>query len=154
MRLFDHNGMTQRHPIQSGELLFITTNAKYRQPVFADPAAARIAVETLYSIQLYYPFFLYGFVIMPDHGHYLIKQPEGGSISKTIAMYKRAVSFNIGRGPLWQRRYFVRMTNGHAREILEYIHQNPVRAGLCKKPEDYPWSSASGKWDVSEIDWW
>ncbi len=134
--------------------MFITTNAKYRVPIFSDPAAARIATETLYDIQNFYPFFLYGFVIMPDHGHFLMRQPDGGSVSKTIGVYKRAVTFKIGRGPIWQRRYHVKICRGNSSEILHYIHHNPVKAGLCEKPEDYPWSSASGKWDVADIDWW
>ena len=33
--------------------------------------------------------------------------------------------------------------------VLQYIHENPVKAGLCDRPEAYPWSSASGMWEIS-----
>jgi len=141
---------SQRHPLQNDYLMFITTNMEKRKPVFSEPACARIAVETLYGIQQFYPFFLYGFVIMPNHIHLLLRVPDGGSVSKTIGVYKRAVTFNIGRGPLWQRRFHMRIPHDPL-GALRYIHMNPVKAGLCSSPEEYPWSSASGRWDVMEL---
>lgn len=119
--------------------------------IFSDPTCARIAVETLYSIQHFYPFFLYAFVIMPDHCHFLLSIPEGGFVSKTIGVYKRAVSFNIGRGPIWQTRFKIDYPKNIS-AVIEYIHQNPVKAGLCSMPQDYPWSSASGRWDLAQFD--
>ena len=131
-------------------MMFITTNLDQRRNIFAEAPCARIAVETLFSIQDFYPFFLYGFVIMPDHCHLLLRIPEGGSVSKVIGVYKRAVTFNIGRGPIWQSRFHVEIPHDPLR-VLNYIHENPVVAGLCEKPGEYPWSSASGKWDVYEL---
>jgi putative transposase len=139
--------MLERRPIQNGETMFLTTVTKNRQEYFSNPAAARIAVETLYTIQDFYPFFLHAFVIMPDHCHFLLRIPEGGSISKTMGVYKRAVAFNVGRGPLWQSRFDCRMPD-NIYGTIDYIHNNPVVAGLCEIPEEYPWSSASGKWDI------
>lgn len=130
--------------------MFITTNMDKKMPIFSDPACARIAVETLYGIQQFYPFFLYGFVIMPDHIHLLLRIPQGGSISKTMGVYKRAVTFNLGRVPIWQSRFHIRLPH-QPLATLQYIHMNPVKAGLTTTPEAYPWSSASGKWDVMEL---
>ncbi len=131
--------------------MFITTNVHHRNPVFRDPAAARIAVETLYSIQDFYPFFLYGFVVMPDHLHLLLRIPRYGSVSKTIGVYKRAVTFTLGGGPLWQSRFHLILPRSPA-AVLRYIHKNPVQAGLCALPEEYPWSSASGSWEVMPLE--
>ncbi len=144
--------MSQRHPIQNGRTMLITTNTYRRVPVFKDPAAARIAIETLYVVQELYPFFLYGFVMMPDHCHFLLRVPEGGSISKIMNLYKRDVRFNIGK-PIWQNRFHMRIIDNGA-GALEYIHQNPVRSNLCAHAEDYPWSSASGRWQIHSLEWW
>jgi len=144
--------MSQRHPIQGDELMFITTNLKDNLFLFSDPAAARIAVETLYSKQEIRPFYIYGFVIMPTHCHFLLRVPINGSISKIMHAYKRGVSFSLGQGIIWQPRFFIKIPSDFKR-VLHYIHWNPVDAGLCEKPEDYPWSSASGKWDITELDW-
>ena len=54
---------------------------------------------------------------------------------------------NIGKGPIWQPRFHMRLPE-NAGAALRYIHQNPVKAGLVDCPLDYPWSSASGKWDI------
>jgi len=144
--------MSQRHPIQGGELMFVTTNLKDDLNLFIDPAAARIAVETLYNKQELRPFYIYGFVVMPNHCHFLLRVPEDGSISKIMNVYKRGVSFALGRGSIWQPRFHMKIPNDF-RKVLYYIHWNPVEAGLCNKPEEYPWSSASGKWDITELDW-
>ncbi len=43
----------------------------------------------------------------------------------------------------WQKRYYDFNVRNHAQfvEKLHYIHWNPVKKGLCERPEDWPWSS-------------
>jgi len=103
----------------------------------------------MYRIQYWNPFFLFAFVIMPDHCHILLSIPENGSISQLMQMYKRAVSFEVGT-PVWQPRFHLEIVQSCHR-VLQYIHLNPVRKQLCKTPEEYPWSSASGRWDVCDL---
>jgi hypothetical protein len=46
-----------------------------------------------------------------------------------------------GRDPVWQQGFFdhvVRNSESYS-EKWEYVRQNPVRAGLCLRPEDWPW---------------
>lgn len=142
--------MSQRHPTQHQALMFITTNTKDRSPVFSDAAYAREAVESLYRIQQSNLFFLYAFVIMPDHCHFLLHVTEHSSISRLMYAYKRAVSFEIGK-PIWQPRFYLKIVKGDADRVIRYIHANPVKRNLCDQPSQYPWSSASGRWDVSQI---
>ncbi len=142
--------MTQRHSFQNEITMFITTNIQNRRKIFLNEAYAREAIDALYRVQELYPFFLYAFVIMPNHVHFLIRALEPIQISSIIRSYKRAVSHAIGKGPIWQPRFHMRMPND-ALAALRYIHRNPVKAGLVESPEDYPWSSASGKWDVSDL---
>lgn len=130
--------------------MLITTVTKNRLPIFSDAACARTTIETLYSIQNHYPFFLYAFVIMPDHCHILLHVPEGGSISKIMHAFKRATAFNIGKGAIWQSRFHVRYPEDPGKAV-SYIHENPVRAGLSENMTEYLWSSASEKWDVMEF---
>ena len=89
---------------------------------------------------------------MPDHCHFLLTPPNEGSISKIMHFYKRSVSFTIGKGSIWQRRFHCQIVRDHA-HVMHYIYQNPVKAHLCQEPEQYVWSSASGKWDVTSLDW-
>jgi len=151
--------MTQRHPVQNDTLLFVTTNTFHRTPVFRDPACAREAVECLYRVQELHPFLLYGFAIMPDHCHFLLMVPAPGTVSGVIGTYKSGLVFDLGISNrnhgsmrLWQRRFHA-TTVQNAGTVLQYIHLNPVRAGLAKTPEKYPWSSSCGRWDVTPLGW-
>ncbi len=152
--LFKENQhMFQRHPIQSEALMFITTNTMNRRKVFANPAYAREVIETLYRVQELHPFFLFGFVIMPDHCHLLLNVPPPESISRIMNCFKSGVSHNIGLGTIWQTRFHMRIVQ-NSRKVLKYIHLNPVRARIAEIPENYPWSSACGRWDVTPLDIW
>ncbi len=149
--VFHDMHMTQRHPVQDG-IFLVTTITIGRSPLFQNPAYAREAIETLYRVQERHAFFIYGFVCMPDHCHLLLEIPEGGSISKIMNVYKGIVSANIGKGPIWQRRFHLRIAPD-IKSTLQYIRMNPVHAGLVESPADYPWSYATGKWDVMDAEW-
>lgn len=142
--------MSQRHPVQNQKVMFITIVTKGRWTYFQDPVITTEAIRTLYAIQQRRPFFLYGFVYMPDHCHLLLSVPEHGSISKIMNVYKRAVSFNVGQN-IWQNRFYLTIPK-NAWTALDYLHMNPIKAGLCNKIDDYPWSSANGKWDICNLD--
>lgn len=45
---------------------------------------------------------------------------------------------------VWMREYWDRFIrdDAHLRATIDYIHRNPVKAGLCREPSDWPWSSA------------
>ena len=130
--------------------MLVTTVTRFREPFFLHQPFAREAVETLYRTQALYPFLLYAFVIMPDHCHFLVHVPAPGTIARIMNAYKSGLTFDTGIPKMWQRRYHLRLVRdiGAARR---YIHANPVRGGLTETAEEYPWSSASGKWDVTDI---
>ena len=144
--------MFQRHPIQNSALMFITTNTFNRSPFFADQARAREAVECLYRVQSLYPFFLFGFVIMPDHCHFLLRVDPPLSISTIMNSFKSGLTFDTGIPKLWQSRFHMRVIDHHPEVVLQYIHMNPVKAGLIEQQGKYLWSSASGKWDICQLD--
>ncbi len=145
--------MIDQHHLQNGGMVFVTTVTKNRRPIFSNPAFAREAIDILYRVQELHPFFLHGFIMMPDHCHLLITTDKHSSLSKIIGRFKCGVAHGLGLGPIWQRRFDAK-TPYSGSKALHYIHMNPVKAGLVESSEDYPWSSASGKWDVTELDWW
>ncbi|MDB4979151.1 MAG: transposase [Candidatus Peribacteria bacterium] len=145
--------MSQRHPIQNDVTMLITIVTMSRNPVFIHDCNAREAIETLYRVQDLHPFFLYGFVIMPDHLHILLKILPPGSVSKIIGSFKSNTTRNLGLHQLWQERFHIKEIKNRS-AALHYIHANPVKAGLVQIPDSYAWSSASGKWDISSLDEW
>jgi len=98
-----------------------------------------------------YKFTLHAVVVMPEHVHMLLtpmNDPNGWpyglpDILKSLkGASARAVNKVLGAsGPVWQEESFdhVLRSEDSLEEKREYIRQNPVRRGLVKRPEDYPW---------------
>jgi putative transposase len=101
-----------------------------------------------------------GFCSMPDHVHAMIWFPTDGQISSFMQVWKKRSSveikkllsalpaysshWNAAEEPVWQRRFydFNVYSKSKINEKLEYMHQNPVRAGLVSDACDWPFSSA------------
>ncbi len=143
--------MSQPHPIQNEHVMFITTNTIRGTCPFKEDSHAREAIECLYRVQTLYPFFLYGFVIMPNHCHFLLKVLSPSTIARVMNSYKSAVVQSIGIGKIWQARYFLEIPKNPT-GTLRYINENPVHAKLSTTIQSYPWSSGSGLWDVMTLE--
>ena len=95
---------------------------------------------------------LHEFVIMPDHLHLLLTPEADISIERALQLIKGGFSYRLGkakRGPVWQESF----TNHRIRDQHDYerhagyIHMNPVHARLVERPEMYPYSSASARFE-------
>ncbi len=92
---------------------------------------------------------LIAYVVMPNHVHLLIKVFNDWPLAKVIHSWKSYTAHEISKyesfnGHLWQREYwdrFIRDEN-HFAKVVQYIHENPVKAGLVDNAEDWRWSSA------------
>ena len=96
---------------------------------------------------------LLAWVVMPNHVHTLFQVINGWTVAKIVDSWKtftgRRIAEHRGFTPgrpegVWQREYWDRYIRheGHFRQAVEYIHNNPVKAGLVRRAEDWPWSSA------------
>ena len=86
---------------------------------------------------------------MPDHGHALIWPAYPLTISRVIQDIKWISARALNRerhssGPVWQHQFWDRFVRHpqEFRERLDYMHLNPVRKGLVRRPED--WSRLAG----------
>jgi putative transposase len=93
-------------------------------------------------------FLLSAWVFLPNHWHAIFYPPYPLTISRVMEAIKVAATKRINRfrgevGLLFQPRFFDRAlrTVREYHEKVEYTHLNPVKAGLAKRPEDWPWSS-------------
>jgi len=82
---------------------------------------------------------------MPNHLHLIVGSKEGGrGIARFIHSLKGMIRKQlVGNARLWQERFDDLMLKSE-RQFgikLNYVHTNPVRAGLVAKPEDWPYSS-------------
>jgi REP element-mobilizing transposase RayT len=93
---------------------------------------------------------LQAWVIMPNHVHALVRQEEGHRLGDIVGSWKSFVAkqanTSLARsGTFWAADYFDRVIRDDAHYIaaLAYIENNPVKAGLAPRPQDWPWSSSS-----------
>jgi REP element-mobilizing transposase RayT len=93
---------------------------------------------------------LHAFCQMTNHVHLLIQTPEPTlprGMQFLMSTYVQEFNLRHGRrGALVQGRYKAILveTDEHYLACLEYFAMNPVAAGLCARPEDWPWSSYAG----------
>jgi putative transposase len=146
---------------QSGDLHFITFSCYRRAPLLATPQARNIFEQTLEQVRHWYGLFILGYVVMPEHVHLLLSEPERSTLAVALQMLKQNVAHKIAHTagtPLWQPRYYdfnVRSAEKRV-EKLKYLHRNPVKRGLVENPEGWEWSSyrryATGIDGVVEIE--
>jgi putative transposase len=100
---------------------------------------------------------LLAWVVMPNHVHALFQTLEGWSMNNVIASWKTFTANRIGRivreadEPLpniWHPEFWDRFVRDakHLAQVVAYIHNNPVNAGLVSIPELWPWSSAAKRY--------
>ncbi|HUY28908.1 MAG TPA: CoA-binding protein [Candidatus Binataceae bacterium] len=93
-------------------------------------------------------------VVMPNHVHVLFQPINGWTVAKIVAAWKKFTAHKIcdalrdsggaPGAPVWHREYWDRYIRSqrHVEQVIEYIHQIPVKAGLAATAESWRWSSA------------
>ena len=127
---------------------FITSVTAQRRTLFRRIATADLLVDVFPHYREQKKYLLHDFVVMPDHFHALITPASEISLERAVQFIKGGFSFRLKSSlPVWQESFTnhrIRDDEDFARH-REYIRMNPVRAGLVRRAEDYPHSSASRK---------
>jgi putative transposase len=130
---------------QEGDDHFITFSCYRREPNLTTPVSRDTFLDSLELTRRRYNLEILGYVVMPEHVHLLLSEPEARekSLSKALQSLKLSVSKRLTQRPFWQVRYydFDVFTHNKRVEKLKYMHRNPVTRGLVEKPEDWLWSS-------------
>lgn len=161
----------------------LTFSTFRRQPFFPGQNAAGWFLRALAAARQRCPFYLFAYVIMPEHVHLVLQPLPGGKMRTVLWHLKRPVTAEAlawvkGRSPKFLARMadvqpsgkvtyrFWQRGGGHDRNLrsasdvhekIAYIHNNPVRRGLVERPEDWSYSSAAD-WILQKpghvpIDW-
>ncbi|MFY9855834.1 MAG: transposase [Terracidiphilus sp.] len=143
---------------QCGDFHFLTFSCYHRLPYFASLEAKNLFEDALERIRKKYEFVVAGYVVMPEHVHLLVNEPQLSTLDQAIKAIKLSVTLRRHERPFWQARYYdFNIFNEDKRvEKLRYMHRNPVKRGLVEKPEDWEWSSfrhyATGSEGAVEIE--
>ncbi|MBI3934562.1 MAG: transposase [Acidobacteria bacterium] len=131
----------------TSRIFFVTVNLLKNLPHFTDEEFT-LLVAAIEESRFKLGFTFCGYVLMPDHWHALIGVSDPLTISRVVQDIKWISAGRLNRqrnrtGPFWQHQFWDRFVR-HEKEFghrLAYMHLNPVRKGLVKRPEDWKWSS-------------
>ena len=137
----------RRYP-NEGFPYLVTTNIKARQPLFVQRGCSEITIASIEFLRTHLGHHVHAYVVMPDHVHLVVTPRADGYVSQIMHSLKLYTARRIGallrsKGGIWQARFHERTlrTPKDVESALTYVHDNPVRAGLANRPEDYRWSS-------------
>ncbi|MEM6333798.1 MAG: transposase [Planctomycetota bacterium] len=97
---------------------------------------------------------LFCYCLMPNHWHLLLRPRADGELSEfmrllTVTHTQRwhAHRCSAGTGPVYQGRFksFPVQDDGHFLTVARYVEQNPLRADLIERVEDWPWTSLAAR---------
>ncbi len=151
-----------------GSAYYITSNVYGCLPIFIRPSFVIPLIDSLNFYRYQHHCKLIGYVIMPDHIHLLIWPQSTANLTDFMRDFKRFTSGRITRQAslenktewvkafeqagqdttraefkVWLDSFWdeVVLSDEFLRQKLNYIHLNPVRAGLVDEPQKYPYSS-------------
>jgi putative transposase len=143
---------TPVHRTVPGASYFVTTKCWEGRSVFQVTETAEILLNTIFHYRDSGAYLLHEFVIMPDHVHLMLTPGVQSSLEKAVQLIKGGSSHRIhqesgGRMEIWQvgfHDWTVRdMDDWNAK--ANYIRMNPVKARLCERVEDWPYSSGCSR---------
>lgn len=162
-------GLRGRTIVKKDEIYFVTTTVVEYSRIFINEIYCDLLVNNILHYQKRYQFTILGYVIMPSHFHWIFKTKcELGSVSDIMRDIKKysawdileqieksdnemsklfqdaAIGFKNQKRKLWMPRFDDQVIRNAEMfwTKLHYIHNNPVKAGMIMKSEDYKYSSA------------
>jgi putative transposase len=136
-------------------LHFITFSCYRRLPLLASPSRRDLFLEVLEDVRRRYRWVVLGYVVMPEHVHLLVSEPQQRPLATAMQALKLGFTRRLvttqrrqgvdhgGLHRVWQDRYhdFNVFSAKKRIEKLRYLHRNPVKRGLVEAPELWSWSS-------------
>ncbi len=152
----------KRFPISGRGMAFITTTVRNWLPLFSDRNCALTVLDQLRETVNYHNLSLVAYVLMPSHIHLLLGFQSIEIMSKVMQNFKLLSAHRLkplvpsefgnelyigDNFRMWQPRFddVIIYSEKQFKIKIEYIHNNPVKAGLVKSATDYIYSSA-GDW--------
>lgn len=123
---------------------FVTICSFGRAPLFANHALARRILDLLREEAAHHAFDVRAYCFMPDHLHILAQGSSPDSnLLRFVKVFKHRSSFFFKQSTgssLWQTSFYDHILRraDSLDSVAWYIWSNPVRAGLCSSPHDYP----------------
>ena len=119
-----------------------------RQDIVRDDADRRLLLSVAEDVVARFGWYCHAYRLMPNHYHFLFETPApdlSQGMQRLNGTYAQLFNRRHGLdGHLFQGRFGARFIESkHLIELSRYVVLNPVRAGLCEKAGDWPWSRTS-----------
>lgn len=150
-----HRGMSSRFPGRPPRLdrvfetvepfYFVTFNTWERRPLLTRPEIHKTFQTFCQRAHTDFQISVGRYVLMPDHAHLFVFMPRNGMVlpqwvkSLRSVLGKQLLALGVKK-PHWQEGFFdhlLRSSESYAQK-WDYVQMNPVRAGLCAQPDDWP----------------
>jgi putative transposase len=126
---------------------FITTCTLRRHKILAGRDIAQVLVDEWRSARDRHGWAIGRYVIMPDHVHFFCSaESDAKTLPAFMQRWKEWTSKRMSRelnfkGNIWQEKFFdyVLRSGESYSQKWNYVKENPVRAGLVKNADDWPW---------------
>ena len=139
-------GLRYRTLITEPSMFLVTITTINHAPFFNDNETLRKVKECLLNVCKFKRIKLFAYVIMSTHIHFLVFLENGGlQLSRLISSVKGMIRKElVGNRKLWTHRFDDKVIESDTmmRDTINYIHNNPVKAGLAECAIDYRFSSA------------
>ena len=139
---------------------FVTSKCFGGQHLLQSERCATLFIDTLYRYREQGKYALHAFVVMPDHIHAILS-PIEITLERAMQLIKGGYSYRLLKElglkhEAWQRGFSDHRIRdvGDYRIHLNYVHNNPVKRGLCASPELFAYSSANGKFELDTLPQW
>jgi len=125
----------------------VTTRSVDRRSIFRRKRECVLLLDLLADVVVRFEWECVGFCVMTNHYHALMRTPAANiaaGLCRLNGLFAQIYNRRRGRtGHVFERRYHAALVRrqAHLLESCRYIALNPVRAGMCERPEDYEWSS-------------
>lgn len=133
---------------------FITASTFEKAALLQSDRMARLLLDVLLHYRAQRKYLLHEFVVMPNHFHLLITPLPPVTMEKAIQFIKGGFSYRARKelgfkGEIWQTSFHDRRVRDLSEYsgFQQYIYMNPVRKGLARNPEKFPFSSVTMKLD-------
>ncbi len=146
---------------QEGGLVFLTVVTHERRHLFRSALARDLLHRAMDDVGGHRPWHTEAIILLPDHWHAIWRLPPGDADYATrMSLVKRLFTSywlrsggdegqvsvakrRYRRRGVWQIKFWEHIVRDAAdfKKHLDYIHLNPVKHGLCRRPCDWPWST-------------
>lgn len=131
--------------LRPNRTFFVTTKTSMGKRLLQSERNTNLLVDVLRDLVRGHAFRLHDFVIMPDHVHLLLTVDHQTTIEKAMQLIKGRFSYRLSnefshKGEVWQRGFSEVQVFGEQNfeQHRRYIAENPVKAGLVREGDEYP----------------